>query len=178
MRNGSLLGTFSSQGIWASPAPLSLRSGPLWCISSPEPPLAVRSVLMTKQSRTGVTPHCPGERYIYRGQLWQTGRQLSGFSMAKVTDKSWEPKTTSTKRWKKRKALSQPGSGGKVRWPYPSSSSSFPFIPSAPPPPQINLPQPGTHLLLTPPPIPPTLLPTNELWAHRCLNRWWRYIRR
>ncbi|XDB49819.1 hypothetical protein AB1E18_003387 [Capra hircus] len=34
--------------------------------------------------------------------------------MAKVTDQSWEPKTTSTKRWKKRKTLSQPGSRGKV----------------------------------------------------------------
>lgn len=91
-----------------------LRSGPLWCISSPELPLAVGSVLMTKQSRTGVTPRCPGKRYIYRGQAWQTGRQLSGFNMAKVTDQSWEPKTTSTKRWKKRKTLSQPGSRGKV----------------------------------------------------------------
>ncbi|XDA75574.1 hypothetical protein R6Z07F_005738 [Ovis aries] len=42
--------------------------------------------------------------------------------MAKVTDQSWEPKTTSTKRWKKRKTLSQPGSRGKVVKIYKKSS--------------------------------------------------------
>lgn len=59
--------------------------------------------------------HCPGERYIHRGQAWQTSRQLRGFNMAKVIEKSWQPQTTSTKRWKKRKTPSQPRSRGKVR---------------------------------------------------------------
>ena len=59
--------------------------------------------------------HRRKERQRNLETLKQTGRQLSGFNMAKVTDQSWEPKTTSTKRWKKRKTLFQPGSRGKVR---------------------------------------------------------------
>lgn len=127
--------------------------------------------------------HCPGERYIHRGQAWQTSRQLRGFNMAKVTEKSWQPQTTSTKRWKKRKTPSQPRSRGKVRWTYPSSFSSFPFRPSIPTIySQIILSHPGTSLLLLSS-LLSTFLPfffSNQwpLGSPCCLNRWGRYIRR
>lgn len=135
----------------ASPTP------PKWSFVMSKLPLATigcGECLLTKQSRRGVTPHCSG-RDIERGRTPGV-RQLRGCNMAKVVKKSWKPRTTSTKRWKKRKTTSQPRSRGisKVRWTYSSFSSSSPFMFPRAPRPHIPVPSPDnpTSACHKPPP--------------------------